>query len=199
MKMHYHRYPTGATRRNYILPPFSRLTMTFNSLIPSAIRAWNELDFDLKETKPYSRFKSMLRKTMLSTKNKLYSLSASKAAVNHTRIRMGLSALNAQRFDYNLIDYKNCQCGSLSEDPVHFFINCPLYTAPRQILLGDTEHILIEFSLIIEDQPNILNHNVLSRSLVNLFMFGNKNLSWDSNVNLFQYVQNYIDSSHRFA
>ena len=34
----------------------------------------------------------------------LYSGFIGKAAVNHTRIRLGLSALNCQRFQYNFVD-----------------------------------------------------------------------------------------------
>ena len=63
-----------------------------------------------------------------------------KAAVEHSRLRLGLSALNHQRFKYNLTPDPICnQCGSTNEDVAHFFFDCITYAPHRQLLFMDLQ------------------------------------------------------------
>ena len=135
---------------------------------------------------------------MMRSKRKLYSLFASKAAINHARLRMGLSALNAQRSNYNLIDFRTCQCGSPSEDLTHYFFSCPLYAAQRQNLLGELEDIIVNFSTIIAVQGESFTQNQLTKKVLDLYLYGNPQLDWDNNVNLFRHIQTYIRNTQRF-
>ena len=73
----------------------------------------------------------------------LYSRFLGKAAVNHTRMRLGLSALNSQRYKYNMVPSPSCErCGTPKEDPYHIFFVCPVYAVPRQTLTQDLNRIL---------------------------------------------------------
>ena len=59
----------------------------------------------------------------------------SKGAINHSRIRMGLSALNKHRRKNNFVDDSSCpKCGHKPESESHFFLHCPAYVAQRQAL-----------------------------------------------------------------
>ena len=58
-------------------------------------------------------------------------------------MRMGLSALNAQRRRYNLIPFRHCLlCQAKQEDPKHFFLHCPYLSEQRKILLTGVSLLL---------------------------------------------------------
>ena len=65
---------------------------------------------------------------MFAKPNKLFDIFMPKSSVHHGRMRMGLSALNAQRKQYNFINYNNCPlCGNKPEDTIHFFNKMSLF------------------------------------------------------------------------
>ncbi len=51
-------------------------------------------------------------------------------------MRIGCSALHAHLY-YNMhvIDSARCPCGFPNEDPRHYFLECPIYTANRNTLM----------------------------------------------------------------
>ena len=59
------------------------------------------------------------------------------SAIHHSRIRLGLSALNGQRAHYHLIPDPSCLCGAPCENSMHYFLECPHHNAIRRILLQD--------------------------------------------------------------
>ena len=118
--------------KNYLLKSF----------IPSAIKSWNELSIDLRNTVSSDQFKIKLLKTYGSSSYSMYMAGDSNGAINHSRIRMGLSGLNAQRKKVNFIPNGNCHyCGSRSETPVHYFMECPAFAAQRIGLLHNLRSI----------------------------------------------------------
>ena len=117
-----------------------------------------------------------------------------KAALNHSRMRMGLSALNAQRHSYNFIPSGIChKCNAKSEDTVHYFLVCPSYTAQRTQLLQD---LLLAMPEIFVPLVNYSTSKALTEELISILMFGTNNEPKDKIV--FTFVQNYIQQSKRF-
>ena len=57
-----------------------------------------------------------------------------KAAVNHTRIRFRLSALNFQFSQYNFVDMSCDKCGAMRKNVAHLLFHCPTYAVPNQTL-----------------------------------------------------------------
>ena len=91
----------------------------------------------------------------------LYSRFLGKAAVNHTRMRLGLSALNSQRYKYNIVPSPSCErCGASKEDPYHIFFVCPAYAVPRQTLTQDLNRILSVEILQKKKQVEIIFRNL---------------------------------------
>ena len=107
------------------------------------VNKWNKLEAGIKNSKSLRIFKHHLSK-----KNKLDLLHQlpncnGHGSVHHCRLRLGLSALKFQRFSYNLIPDTKCpSCGSEPEDPSHYFLICPTYSAPRNELLRNLATIL---------------------------------------------------------
>ena len=176
---------------NMTLPtPFSRLSSVRNSFANSSIRLWNTLDKDLRLTPTLFSFKSKLTKHRKYISNfipKLYSHFLGKAAVNHTRMRLGLSALNSQRYRYNLIPSPACEsCGAPNEDTYHLFFVCPAYSVPRQALTQELDRVL----------PNETLQNNLH--VEKALLFGLNSLDHGNNVKLFDALHVFINSSARF-
>ena len=58
-------------------------------------------------------------------------------------MRLALSALNSQRYMYNIIPSPACEkCGAPNEDSYHLFFVCPAYSVPRQALTLSLNQIL---------------------------------------------------------
>ena len=176
-------------RSNQIQLPRCRTTLFFKSFLPSTIRLWNGLDPPLRSLPTLSRFKGNIRLSRLVRTNKLYIVGHGYGALNLGRIRMGLSALNVHRRKYNFINHSNCpNCTATREDPVHFFLDCPRYAAPRQTLLAS-------LALVPLQLPNSPRER---KSFVHTLTHGSPDLTHEHNYEIIRNVQLYINSTRRF-
>ena len=148
----------------------TRLTCVRESFYPSVLREWNLLTNDTVNLPTLPQFKAYSKNKV--PKPKLYSkLCIGKPGAWLTRIRMGLSALNAQRFTYNFIDSPICeQCNQSAETPQHYFLACQSYVAARQTLL-DT--LRLDHNINIFDQQHLLNTilNGTSNTIINTGLY----------------------------
>ena len=162
------------------------------------MREWNKLDENIKCVNYLPLFKNRLKKSKCREKNKIFVIDSSKESTNHSRIRMGLSALNYQRFSYNLITYSNCLCGNPREDEPHFLLHCPNYTAQRTRLLGRIGNLLTVLILKMNQIEN-LHRLVNDGFLVDIFLRGHNELTCTENLELFNHIQQFIRESGRFS
>ena len=134
----------------------------------------------------------MMKKTFSSKANKLYSSQYGKPAIHQTCMRLGLSGLNGKRADYNLIADRSCpNCGHQNEDTVHYFLVCPIYYAPRAVMMTGLSHLL-------PDQILDLNRNANKQTLSTILLHGSNNFELDTNRKIFKLVHTYITESARF-
>ena len=98
---------------NVTLPiPASRLSSKRKFFVASTIRHWNSPSKPIRSAEILSHFKISLHNKIGSSSPflpKLYKYMLGKNANNHSRLRFGLSALNFNRFKYNLINDMSCQ------------------------------------------------------------------------------------------
>jgi hypothetical protein len=114
---------------NITVPP-TKTTTYQRSYFPASVKNWNGLNQKVREIKTIDTFKDYLKKDSGYVTNKLYHKFSNKSAINHTRIRLGLSGLGSQRHDYNHIDNPRClKCNAPMEDPLHFFLICPHFAS----------------------------------------------------------------------
>ena len=105
-----------------------------SSFLPSMILAWNKLPTNIKESATLNIFKTICSEK--TEKPQYKHICTGPGYRHHTRIRLGLSALNQQRFTYNLIETKFCDnCRDKDESPKHYFLECPQYEIFRITLL----------------------------------------------------------------
>jgi hypothetical protein len=177
-----------------ITAPQQRTTTYQKSYFPQTINDWNNLPLPTREIPTLDSFKDTLKKSTGKKPNKLYHHSNSVAAINQSRMRMGLSGLSAQRFEYNHIaDPKCLTCGAQTESPLHYFLLCPTFQVPRQPFLIEICDVLNRNQIGI-DFLNIHFRNYL----INTCLMGDPNLDYPSNLEIFNKTQTYIKDSHRF-
>ena len=157
---------------------------------------WNSLDALIRQAPTLNQFKVLLKAQSPYKPNKLYDYFKTNSAVQHARMRMGLSGLNAQRKKYNFIDYNSCPlCGNRPEDSLHFLLICPSLATFRQVMMRDICYIFSKLTHI-----NFYNTSPLSRKQIsNVLLYGSPLLTFDDNISIFHAVNQYIESSKRFA
>ena len=97
--------------------------------------------------------------------------------IHHSRLRTNCSSLTSHLFSKNIIDSPLCICGAI-EDTRHYLFECTRYLDLRQELINAV-------SAICEPTLNVL-------------LYGNTELSYKQNKEIFLSVQNYILKSKRF-
>ena len=164
------------------------------SYIPSTVRAWNSLSANVKSISTVDTFKLNLNK--IYGKLECYKPYLSFSSCGHihlSRIRMGLSGLNAQRHKFHLTDVKICgNCNYRLETDEHFLFFCPAYAAPRQDLLTQLKQILPDKIPIFDDLKKSKN----KKEALNILLFGIKKREVDTKI--FSCVSLYIEKTNRF-
>ena len=95
-----------------------------------------------------------------------------------TLLRTQCSALKHDLFKKNISDSLLCRCGSV-ENTHHFFFKCPFYNIVRNDLLREVSNL----------------HEVSLK----LLLYGDPNLSNDSNTRIFESVYKYTFKTNRFS
>ena len=98
--------------------------------------------------------------------------------------------LNQHQFTVNLSDSPQCLCHFNNETPMHYFLDCFLYSSERRILFNLIEHFIPNFKRMNRKQKfdiilrgfDIENPEILS-----------------TNITLTKAVQNFIITSKRFS
>lgn len=167
--------------------PQTRTSYRQQSFIPATLRMWNSLDPALKQCKTLTSFKSKL-KFQPNPMSLLYSLPLSPLTRFLTRIRLNFSDLHIDLFTHGLIDDPQCtQCNTHQpETSMHYFLECPTYTAHRGAMRRDLRELLTP------------EENKDNTRLLNLLILGSETNSLAYNIRIFKIVLDYIAKTKRF-
>jgi hypothetical protein len=168
--------------KSNLRPPQTRLHSSLNSYFPRTARDWNNLPIPIRASLSKYSFKKAITPTMIT--NPYAKTHYGKSGAWISRIRMGLSALNAQRFSYNLTESPVCLlCNNASETPLHYLWECPAHTLAR---LNMVTRIVNETEV----------EQVTARNILQLTISGNVEKS--SFKTLFDITTEYMIKSARF-
>ena len=190
-----------ADRTNYNLrnaEDIDPLTSTKNyflkSFLPSTIRLWNELPKELRAVSTVNTFKIKIAAHLkFCQAYKPYLFCPNRNYIQITRMRMGLSALNAHRRKYHFIDNAKCPyCHSDKEDTTHFLLKCPRYTAARTTMLNSLTIILPDSHQTLLD----INNKQKVRELTQTLIIGTQDSNLDTEI--FKIVANFVQKTGRF-
>ena len=156
---------------------------------PSTTSLWNDIGNDIHCLDSIGSFKKALFSSYnVSSYNATFDFAIDRFnAIFHTRLRLDTCALNYYLFKIGCKESPACFCGFYNESVNHFFLECPLYSAPRTNFLSSAARIFADrWSSMTKVQ------------IVSVFLFGSKLLSPKQNSDLFFHVQSFISDSKRF-
>ena len=100
-----------------------------------------------------------------------------KYCIPRTRLRTKCSSLNYDIFLRKLTNSPLCRCGNI-ENAEHYLLHCHLYRQPGNVMLNSISQ--------------------LCHVSVDVLLFGDCSLSYDTNSKIFLSVQKFIKDSKRF-
>ena len=181
------------TGTNITIPPL-RTTTYQKSFLPNTINDWNKLPEEIKSLPSIDAFKDKLKKESGPKPNPLFHHDCSKAAINHTRLRLGLSGLSSHRYNYkHITDPKCLTCDANLEDITHFFLICPTYSIQRHNLIIDICEILTENDIEIDFRSKPFRNFFLD-----IILKGSDGFTLPENKRIFKVTQTFICETHRF-
>lgn len=157
-----------------VAPIFANTNLYSNSFLPSAIRDWNKLSDDIRNSQSFSIFKTKLSGSRFKSPS-YYNYGDRGMQVYHARLRLGCSSLKSHLYSKNLIDSPLCTCGE-PETVKHYLATCPNYTLLRNETLSQVIHLPIK-----------------------TLLSGNPTLSVQENENIFSAIHAFLARSGRFT
>ena len=100
-----------------------------------------------------------------------------------TRIRVGRSYLNDHSYQIQMTPSPKCACLFSRESPLHYFLDCTLYTEERRTMIGVLEQYLPKFNTYTKNKKLDIICNGFDKDNIELFK---------TNVTLQYTVQNFI-------
>ena len=180
---------------NNFREPFCKTSLYKGSFLPSVVKLWNNIPIDIRNARSIVNFKQKLKNLYANeTVPIFFNLNFNYGrlpAIHHTRLRLGVSTLNAHLFPINCATSPYCSCGEI-EDGLHYFLECPLYHAQRRRLLSTLTE-LIAPGLNVFMLPYLDKHYLL-----HILLFGWNDLSDRENAFVFEACHKYIFESKRF-
>ncbi|MCG7877682.1 MAG: reverse transcriptase domain-containing protein [Candidatus Thiodiazotropha endolucinida] len=153
-----------------------RTQLYYNSFLPSCIRAWNELSPDVRDVNSLAIFKHRMNENTMKPP-KYYFIGERFSQIHHTRLRTSCSSLNHHLFLKNIVNDPNCTCGAI-ETSKHYLFECQRYNGIRIDMMT---------KVTVYCQPT-----------TNTLLFGDTELSYNQNCEIFLAVQKFITDSKRF-
>ena len=163
--------------------PQAKTTSFMKSFLPSTIRLWNDLPFNIRNLSSLTSFKTAIKNIYCIKPKKYYNYGSRKMNILHCQLRNNASNLNADLFNHFLKEDKSCDmCGFSSETSYHYFMNCPKYCMQRQNLIQNFNTLQLPMPLCLQ-----------------LILNGDNNLTYNQNIAIFKLVQEFVATTKRFA
>ena len=122
-----------------------------NSYFPYMSKMWNNLD-KTRKCLSLLDFKSKLKSDLKPNKIKHFSKGSKVGNMLLTRIRLDRSELNLHKFTIGQSDSPQCLCNARQESSFHFILDCFLYSVERQLLFGQVEQYIPNFSKLSKNK-----------------------------------------------
>ena len=150
---------------------YTRTEISRKSCIPLSVSYWNSPNKDIREIDTYLSFRNAFKIEFLCNANV-------PSYLMKDQRRLSVLHLKSDLFQNHLASVKNCSCGNINENALHYFFECENYSYSRIIMFRNTR-----------------KYHPLS---LNIVLFEKSILSDDDNLLLFQAVQQYIKDTRRF-
>ena len=188
--------------QNDITVPFCRTEILRTSCIPSSISAWNSLDIELCDSPSMTSFKYQLKKHQNNSKVPTYYRAGNRyISVLHARIRNSCSNLLSDLYINDLSPSPTCSCSSncsnlLSDLYINDLSPSPTCSCSEEV--EDAEHTFFRCSNFRNERETLFRSIRDFHPLnINIFLFGDENLTTDEKTSIFTAVQTFIKDTRR--
>ena len=171
--------PSYNLRNQTNLPiPYYRLKSSSTSFIPNSIRLWNSIPITTRSATSINIFKKLITPPLQNCY--YYKLCSGQNGKLLTRLRLGLSALKAHRFKYNIHNTPYCpHCNTVPETTIHYFFSCPAHQLARTHFLNlltheldlDTSNPITTLDTILHGKIHPNNYSLLLQFIYQYFEF----------------------------
>ena len=151
------------------------------SFFPYFTKKWETLNKSEQNTHIFKDFKKRLKCKLKPVKLRHFSYGSRIGNKLWTRIRLGRSMLNSHGFEIQKKDSPYCLCHYKNETPMHYMLDCFLYTIERRLLYDQVSQLVPEFDQMSKTK----------KLEVLLFGFPN-NDQFDLNIKIAKIVQTDI-------
>ena len=160
-----------------------------NTFYSNAISSWNNIIVNIQGNITKSTIKSRVLKIIRPNSNSFYDIHDPIGLHILFQLRTGLSPLRSHKFRHNFQDTPSdiCACTRGIEDTKHFFFECLDFAVHRMRLATDVTNILRTNNLL-----NLANN-------VELYLYGDSNLSLNDNKKVLSSTIKYLKSTQRFS
>ena len=165
---------TIGTRNNHI-PSYHCRTDCFKySFFPSTLNDWFKLDENIRNSESIAIFKSRLLSFIRPVQSNIYHIFDPKGLKFLTRLRLGLSHLNEQKFRHNFQNCLNplCFCSSEIEDTSHYLLHCQQFSNHRIDLMNSVKSVIINFESMTDNRKRdilLYGDSILMKTKIKLF------------------------------
>ena len=176
-------------RNQHLIPQiFCRTNLFSDSFFPTAIKEFNKLNYQTTHDLSFQCFRKTLLKSIRPVPNSLFDACNPHGLKLLTRLRVGLSHLREQKFRHGFNDTIDpfCPCNMETESVSHFFLRCLNYSNLRLELMNE----------LMEINSNLVQYN--EEKLTETLLYGDKNLSHDTNSKIINLSISFIIKSSRF-
>ena len=160
-----------------------------NSFYPDAVKCWNDIGPEQRQTDKISTFKTTLVRMVVPEEKSIFNIRSQDLRYLY-QLRVGLSPLKAHKRRHNFLDTPDdtCTCHLGVETTAHFLLHCPFFNAQREELMASIQPILNEFTQIDNDL-----------TMSSFLMYGSKTLNPLQNKEILNATLTIICSTGRFS
>ena len=134
------------------IPPLTRMNRYENSFFPYTIKAWKELDEEVKSKPSIQSFNKSLFDFERPLGHPLFGICDKFEVRLLTKIRVEFSDLRDHRFNHAFnCESPMCACGIETETSVHVFLRWPRYPMQRAIFLSKISDIIHNVSVFPDE------------------------------------------------
>ena len=180
---------TTIRTRNNSIPTFHCRTDCFKySFSPTTLNDWFSLDINIRNSDSISLFKSRLLSFIHPVQNKTCNIFDPEGLKFLTRLRIGLSHLNAHRFRHNFQDCLNslCSCRLETEDTTHYLLHYRHFSTQRANLMNSVKSVFQNFEFLSENNKKYL------------LLFGDSRFDENKNKVILEETLTFIKKPERF-
>ncbi len=177
---------TRTVRNNTFAIPESDHDYYDKSFVPASIQLWNELPPEIRSIRSYKALKSKIKGISHIKIPEYYYYGKRTQNILHTKLRLGCSNLEADKFLIGLVPNDRCECDmNESETAKHFLLECG-------------KNLVSKIKMMDTITDIIANKNAQIALNIDLLLYGSKHLSYKENCSVFEAVQLFIMESKRF-